>query len=114
MAISEPSLSSNNCIYIFSILPEAQQQYEKRATRRKIKQLHTAISEGNKERVLEILNPDVDVNFHYNGESALQIAVCSGNLEICQILIDHGADVDKYNAECNSLLNMLLHFFNQG
>ena len=86
--------------------PEQQRQYEKRAKRRAIKTLHAAISEGNKDKVEELLTPDIDVNFFYNQESALQIAVCKGFVDICEILIECGADIDQCNVEDNSLLNM--------
>ncbi len=57
---------------------DRQKQYEKRAKRRAIRQLHDAVQKNNILLVKELLNPDLDVNFHYNGQTALQIAVTSG------------------------------------
>ena len=88
------------------LLDDRNRQYEKRAKRRAIRQLHDAVGKNQLDTVREMLTPDLDVNFHYNGESALQIAVVKGLEEMCKILIAHGADVDKYNAEDNTLLHM--------
>ena len=85
---------------------DRQRQYEKRAQRRTIRGLHSAIGEGKLDEVGQLLTPDIDVNFHYNQQSALQIAVLKGFLDICELLINHGADVNKQNAEGNTLLNM--------
>ena len=81
-------------------------QLEKRAKRRAIRQLHDAVVKNNLSLVEEYMCPDLDVNFHYNGQTALQLAVVNGFEDICQVLINHGADVDKTNAENNCLLNM--------
>jgi len=89
-----------------TVKTDAEWQYEKRVKRHAIRQLHIAIEENNIERVLELITPEIDVNFHYGGQSALQIAVIGGHFNICKVLINNGADVDKCDAQNNSLLNM--------
>ena len=81
-------------------------QLEKRAKRRAIRQLHDAIVQENLSLVEKLMCPELDVNFHYSGQTALQLAVLNGFEDICQVLINHGGDVDKANAENNCLLNM--------
>ena len=81
-------------------------QLEKRAKRRAIRQLHDAVNKNDVALVEELINPELDVDFHYSGQTALQIAVLNGFEDVCRILINSGADVDKANAESNNLLNM--------
>ncbi|XP_041364259.1 ankyrin repeat domain-containing protein 50-like [Gigantopelta aegis] len=79
--------------------------FEKREKRRGIRKLQDAIIEKNVTLVKEILESDFDVDFQYRGQTALQLAVREGNLEICRLLIERGADVNMRDAEMNSLLN---------
>ncbi|XP_067672358.1 ankyrin-1-like [Haliotis asinina] len=79
--------------------------YEKREIRRRIRKLQDTISENKIELVKEIIAGDIDVDFYYRGQTALQLAVREGHFEICRLLIDKGADVNKTDAEMNSLLN---------
>ena len=88
------------------ISDEKLKQYEKRAKRRAIRALHQAISVNRLSTVREFITPELDVNFHYNGKTALQIAVVEGFDDICKLLIENGADVNKTNAEGNCLVNM--------
>ena len=81
-------------------------QLEKRAKRRAIRQLHDAVVKNNLALVEELMSPELDVDFHYGGQTALQLAVLKGFEDICQVLINHEADVDKAIAENNCLLNM--------
>ena len=61
--------------------------FEKREKRRKIRQLQSAISDGDVSRVREILSSNFDVDFQYNSQTSLQLAVCEGKEEICALLI---------------------------
>ncbi|XP_074649379.1 uncharacterized protein LOC141904645 [Tubulanus polymorphus] len=81
-------------------------QTAKRAVRRTIRLLHEAIARNDLEEVKSIATENVDVNFHWRGQSALQLAVQKGYYEISAFLVKKGADVNKCNAESNSVLNM--------
>jgi len=80
--------------------------FEKREKRRKIRQLQSAISDGDVSRVREILSSNFDVDFQYNSQTSLQLAVCEGKEEICALLIAKGANIEQCDAQGNSLLNM--------
>ena len=104
------STSTTHCVLIWCYYPfpggDKLTQLEKRAKRRAIRQLHDAVVKNNVSLVEELMCPELDVNFHYGGQTALQLAVLKGFEDICQVLINHEGDVDKANAENNSLLNM--------
>ncbi|XP_064637949.1 ankyrin repeat domain-containing protein 17-like [Lineus longissimus] len=86
---------------------DRQAEAGKRAIRRTMRNLHDAISKNNLREVMALCSGgNVDVNFHFKGQSALQIAVTKGYFDICAFLINKGADVNQRNAEMNSLLNM--------
>lgn len=98
-----------DCLYFFHklnlcILAQA----EKREKRRIVRALHTAIEKNDKEKVCSLLqtHSDLDVNFHYGGQSALQLAVIGGHDLLCEILIKYGSDVDKATVEDNTLVNI--------
>ncbi|KAJ8317845.1 hypothetical protein KUTeg_002936 [Tegillarca granosa] len=79
--------------------------FEKREKRRRIRKLQDAISQNDVKSVKELLQDKFDVDFQYRGQTALQLAVKSGNYDICKLLIAAGADVNKTDAELNNLLN---------
>lgn len=57
--------------------------------------IHDAVKEGDKEQVLVLAKTDLDINERNAYETtALQLAARDGNLEIMEILIDNGADVN--------------------
>ncbi|XP_052815323.1 putative ankyrin repeat protein RF_0381 [Mya arenaria] len=80
--------------------------YEKRQKRRQIRVLQESIDKRDADAVQEILKEEFDVDFQYRGQTALQLAVREGCLEICKLLITRGANVNMSDAEQNNLLNM--------
>ncbi|XP_035826192.1 ankyrin-3 [Aplysia californica] len=80
--------------------------FDKREKRRNIRRLQSAITDKDIQTVTEILCADFDVDFQYNSQTSLQLAVCCGALEICVMLIQKGANVNQADANGNSLLNM--------
>lgn len=84
---------------------DSEAAYEKREKRRNIRKLQEAIDKKDTRAVEEILQKDFDVDFRYRGQTALQLAVNLGALDICKLLIDRGANVDEADGELNSLLN---------
>ncbi|CAL1531594.1 unnamed protein product [Lymnaea stagnalis] len=80
--------------------------FEKREKRRNIRQLQHAISEKDVVTVKDILNTEFEVDFQYNSQTSLQLAVCQGSAEICSLLVAKGANVNQADADGNSLLNM--------
>ena len=53
---------------------------------------------GDRDRVVELLEQGANVNFCDNG-TAFGAAASNGNLEIMQLLIDAGADIDRYETD---------------
>lgn len=80
--------------------------FEKREKRRTIRYLQEAIEQNNVEKVKEYLLADFDVDFQYKEKTALQLAVVKGHFDICKLLIEKGANVNKSDAEENNLLHM--------
>ncbi|XP_025083080.1 ankyrin-1-like isoform X2 [Pomacea canaliculata] len=80
--------------------------YEKREKRRRIRKLQEAIEQNDVATVQELLHQEFDVDFRYKGQTALQLAVCHGQFEICKLLLERGASVNETDVELNSLLNM--------
>ncbi|WAQ95402.1 Y381-like protein [Mya arenaria] len=68
--------------------------------------LGESIDKRDADAVQEILKEEFDVDFQYRGQTALQLAVREGCLEICKLLITRGANVNMSDAEQNNLLNM--------
>jgi ankyrin repeat protein len=56
-------------------------------------QLIEAASDGNIEKVRELIGQGVDVNVKNNGKTALQEACRNGHVEVVRFLLDAGADV---------------------
>lgn len=79
---------------------------EQKEKRKAIRQLHSAVRKDDFSLVKQLMKLDLDVNFHYNDTTALQIAVTEGYEETCRLLINNGADVDKVNEKNDSLVNM--------
>lgn len=79
--------------------------YEKREKRRNIRKLQEAIDSKDIAAVQDLLKRDFDVDFRYRGQTALQLAVRLGALDICKLLVERGANVDEADGELNSLLN---------
>lgn len=110
--VIDANINHFRCIHVFYIsvfsfsVSVKQRQFEKRAKRRVIRQLHDHVRNDRILDVAELLKSELDVNFHYNGETALQIAVVYGHEKMCKLLIEQGGDVDKSDAEENCLLNM--------
>ncbi|KAK7506161.1 hypothetical protein BaRGS_00002273 [Batillaria attramentaria] len=86
--------------------PDSKAAYEKRVKRRTIRKLQEAIDENDVSSVKEMLENEFDVDFRYRGQTALQLAVRLGTLDICQLLVARGASVDEADVESNSLLNV--------
>ncbi|KAH9502346.1 hypothetical protein Btru_073508 [Bulinus truncatus] len=80
--------------------------FEKREKRRNIRQLQNAIMERDIELIKSILDIDFEIDFQYNSQTSLQLAVCQGCTDICSLLIAKGANVNQADADGNSLLNM--------
>lgn len=78
--------------------------YEKREKRRNIRKLQEAIDSKDITAVQDLLQKDFDVDFRYRGQTALQLAVRIGALDICKLLVERGANVDEADGELNSLL----------
>jgi ankyrin repeat protein len=66
--------------------------------------LFEAASDGNVERVRELINAGEDVNQATNGWSPLQIAVDKGRDDVVQLLIEHGANPDTGDNRGTTLL----------
>ena len=62
--------------------------FEKREKRRNIRQLQCAIKENNNVSAKELLDSDFEIDFQYNSQTCLQLAVCQGNTEISKLLIE--------------------------
>jgi ankyrin repeat protein len=57
--------------------------------------LHEAVTSGDPAQVYALITPDLDINaMDYHGMTAIQLAVRDDNLEIMEILISNGADVN--------------------
>ena len=80
--------------------------FEKRQKRRQIRALQEAIDKHDTDLVKKCLDDEFDVDFQYRSQTALQLAVKEGCMDICQLLINKGADVNMADAEMNNLLNM--------
>lgn len=59
--------------------------YEKRAIRREIRKLHEAVKKNEITKLKDILASEIDVNFHYGGQTALQLAVKQGCFAISEV-----------------------------
>ncbi len=66
--------------------------------------LENAIREENKEKVELLLRAGTDANINMHGQTPLVTAVLFYNLEVTELLIDYGADI---NAESNDGMNAL-------
>ncbi|XP_050390669.2 ankyrin-3 isoform X1 [Patella vulgata] len=82
----------------------SERNFEKREKRRRIRKLQEAIDVNNIQLVQEILVEKFDVDFQYRAHTSLQLAVRLGFFDICQLLINAGADVNAADVEANSLL----------
>jgi ankyrin repeat protein len=61
-----------------------------------IGQIHNAVSDGDLERVREYLNKSVDPNLlKFGWQSPLCLAANKGHKEIAELLIAHGADINR-------------------
>jgi len=81
-------------------------QADKREIRKVVRQLHNAVTKNNGAAVRSLILAVADIDFHYNAVTALQIAVKEGFVDMCQILIKWGSDVDQTNIDGDSLLNL--------
>ena len=79
--------------------------YEKREKRRTVRKLQEAIDARDTATVKDILQKDFDVDFRYRGQTALQLAVRLGALDICKLLMERSPNVDEADGELNSILN---------
>lgn len=62
-------------------------------------EMFAAISSGNQAAVHRLLVMNIDVNFTLNGMTPLHLAAEKGYPEIVRLLISHGADFRRKNAE---------------
>src|SRR5581483_5346723 len=73
------------------------------ATATPAEQLHEAVRSGKLDEVARLITQGVDVNaLDRLGSTPLLDAAWTGNAEICQFLIQHGADVNARHREAGS------------
>ncbi|XP_059142708.1 ankyrin repeat domain-containing protein 50-like [Physella acuta] len=103
--IAKVNLQQDGGSYLRRNNGSSKANFEKREKRRKIRELQASIVNRNVPDVKMILNSDFDVDFQYNSQTSLQLAVCEGSYEICELLISKKANVNQTDADGNSLLN---------
>ena len=99
-----------SCSYLIPVLclfvlDKSRSGFEKREKRRRIRKLQDAIIQKDQGKIQELLQEDFEVDFQYRGQTALQLAVKEGEYEICQKLVEKGADINVCDAQKNSVLN---------
>lgn len=95
----------NHLFFFFLKIDKSRSGFEKREKRRRIRKLQDAIIQKDRVKIQELLEEDFEVDFQYRGQTALQLAVKEGEYEICQKLVEKGADVNVCDAQKNSVLN---------
>lgn len=60
----------------------------------KAKALHEAVIDGDSTKVVSLLDDGVDVNVIYKGGTALYLAAYEGHLNLVNVLLNRGANVD--------------------
>lgn len=78
----------------------------RRQKRQQIRQLIDAIDKNDLNSVFHISNSVLDINFPYRRKTPLEVAVELGHLQICCLLLQKGADVNRCNQGLNNLLNI--------
>jgi ankyrin repeat protein len=61
--------------------------------------LQNAIRSKNVEKVKELIDEGIDVNVQYNGRNALQVACENNSMEMVQIILEAGGDVNSKRDE---------------
>lgn len=65
-----------------------------------------AIDKNDQNDVFHISKSVLDINFPYRRKTPLEVAVELGHLQICRLLLEKGADVNRCNQGLNNLLNI--------
>lgn len=73
---------------------------------RRQSELHDALSSGDQERVVALLNDGADIEEHNrHGWTPLMAASLHGQVDLARILLEHGADLSATNAEHKSAIH---------
>lgn len=71
--------------------------------------MHRAVKEGNEREVEDWISKGVDIDFETHDDTPLFIAVKLNKLKMCELLLDHGANINIFCGNMKSSLHLAVY-----